>query len=385
MSDLKITDIKLRPAGKYLFVQVETNEGIVGIGEDGVWGFLGAAESVIDKFKEYLVGKDPFKIEHYWNYLYRSMYFRGSIVMAALSAIDIALWDIKGKALGVPVYELLGGKVRDKARSYDVAFEFTPEGVAKGAKELKKDGFTAMRLLLTGNGNDQKHPQLNVTQGIFSHKIAYYTECVKAVRDAVGDDFDILMDVHRSLSVPEAIELCNSVEKYHPYYIEDPIAPDNFDILSDLNSHINIPIADGERNINIQEHEMLIRRGVQYVRPDMCVCGGITAGKKIAAIAEASYSLVVPHNPLGPVSTAACLQLAAAIPNFAIMEFPSFYRTGHEKPMIKEPFTWKDGYMDIPDRPGLGVELVDDLEEKFPVAQRSLGAQRAWDGSVVDI
>lgn len=385
MSDLKITDIKLRPASKYLFVQVETNQGITGLGEDGVWGFLDSAQGIIDEFKKYLIGKDPFNIEYYWNYLYRSMYFRGSVIMGALSAIDIALWDIKGKALGVPVYELLGGKVRDKARSYDVAFKFTPDGVAEGAKELQKDGFTAMRLLLTGNGNDMAHPNLNIKQGIFSHKISYYVACVKAVRDAVGDDFDILIDVHRSLSIPEAEEFSNAVEKYHPYYIEDPIPPDNFDAIRELNSHINIPIADGERNINIQEHEMLIQRGVQYVRPDMCVCGGITAGKKIAAAAEASYAQIVPHNPLGPVSTAACLQLAAAIPNFSIMEFPSFYRKGKESNMIKQAFTWKDGYMDIPDRPGLGIELIDDLEKKFPVAQRRLHAQIAWDGSVVDI
>lgn len=384
---MKITDIKLRPASKYLFVQVETDEGITGLGEAGVWGFLDATQGVIDSFKKYLVGKNPFNIEDHWNYLYRSMYFRGSIIMSALSAIDMALWDIKGKTLGVPVYELLGGKVRDKARCYDVAFAFTPEDVKKGVKELKDAGFTAMRVMITKDVNrNDPNATLPAKQQIFSLYIQHYVDIVKAAREAGGKDFDLLLDVHRSMSVPEVKTFAREVEKYRPYFIEDPIPPDNFETLGDVAQSTTIPIANGERNINIQEFEMQYSIGkIVYCRPDMAVVGGITAGKKIAAIAEGHYGLVVPHNPLGPVATAACLQLAAAIPNFAILEFPSFYRKGNEGQMIKDPFTWQDGYMDIPDSPGLGIELIDDLEEKFPLHQRSLSAPRMFDGSVTDI
>lgn len=148
---MKITDLTLIPASKYLFVKIITDTGISGIGEVGAWGFIDAAAECLKKFRGYLVGKDPFQIEHHNQYMYRSMYFRGAILMSAISAIDIALWDIKGKALGVPVYELLGGRTRDKVRSYGAVFQFTPEAMAKGCLELKKQGFTCARLMITGD------------------------------------------------------------------------------------------------------------------------------------------------------------------------------------------------------------------------------------------
>ena len=211
-------------------------------------------------------------------------------------------------------------------------------------------------------------------------------EAVKACREAVGNDFDLILECHRSLSPSEAIAFANGVEQYHPLFLEDPIAPDNIDAMADIAQRTNIPVATGERFINIQEFEMLMKRnGAKYVRPDVCALGGITPCKKVAAIAEANYVQIVPHNPLGPVSTAACLQLDASIPNFAIQEFPSFYHQGNESRMTKEPLCEEEGYIIVPNGAGIGIELVDDICEQFPQKQRSISAQIAFDGSVYDI
>ena len=380
---MKITDLTLIPASKYLFVKIITDTGISGIGEVGVWGFIDAAAECLKKFRGYLVGKDPFQIEHHNQYMYRSMYFRGAILMSAISAIDIALWDIKGKALGVPVYELLGGRTRDKVRSYGAVFQFTPEAMAKGCLELKKQGFTCARLMITG---DMSQTQTGMEDDIFNGKVKKYTDMVAACRQAVGEDFDFVLECHRSLTPSEAIAFGNAVEKYHPLFLEDPIAPDNVEVMADVASKISIPIATGERCINIQEMELIMtKKAARYVRPDVCALGGITPAKKVAAMAEANYVGIVPHNPLGPVSTAACLQLDASIPNFTIQEFPSFYLQGGEAAMLKEPLEVEHGYIKVPNRPGIGIELIDDISEKFPPRQRGINAQINYDGSVRDL
>ena len=380
---MKITDLTLIPASKYLFVKIITDTGISGIGEVGAWGFIDAAAECLKKFRGYLVGKDPFQIEHHNQYMYRSMYFRGAILMSAISAIDIALWDIKGKALGVPVYELLGGRTRDKVRSYGAVFQFTPEAMAKGCLELKKQGFTCARLMITG---DMSQTQTGMEDDIFNGKVKKYTDMVAACRQAVGEDFDFVLECHRSLTPSEAIAFGNAVEKYHPLFLEDPIAPDNVEVMADVASKISIPIATGERCINIQEMELIMtKKAARYVRPDVCALGGITPAKKVAAMAEANYVGIGPHNPLGPVSTAACLQLDASIPNFTIQEFPSFYLQGGEAAMLKEPLEVEHGYIKVPNRPGIGIELIDDISEKFPPKQRGINAQINYDGSVRDL
>lgn len=380
---MKITDLELVPASKYLFIKLHTDEGIVGIGEVGAWGFIDGTIGVLNKLKDYIVGKNPFQIEHHWQYMYRSMYFRGSVIMSAIAAIDIALWDIKGKALNVPVYELLGGKCRDKVRSYPAVFKFTAESMAEECVRLQKKGFTAARLMITG---DMRKPVCDREESIFNTKIEKYVEMVRACREAVGRDFDLCLEVHRSMTPAEAISFANQVEKYNPLFLEDPIPPDNIDVMADVANKINIPVTTGERNINIQEFEMMMhRKAARYVRPDLCALGGITPSKKVAAMAEANYVGIIPHNPLGPVSTAACLQLDAAIPNLTIQEFPSFYESGDEGKMIKEPLEIEEGFIVVPDRPGIGIELVDNITELFPPMQRSIRAQLGYDGSVVDL
>lgn len=380
---MKITGMEIIPASKYLFVRIHTDSGISGIGEAGAWGYLDGVVGILKKFEAYLIGKNPFPIEHHWNYLYRSMYFRGSVIMSALSAVDIALWDIKGKALGVPVYELLGGKCRSKVRSYEAIFQFHAKAMAEACINLKERGYDAARLMITG---DMGKTTADRKSSIYSCKVQEYIERVKACREAVGDDFDLILECHRSMDPMEAAAFAKGVEVYRPLFLEDPIPPDNIDAMADLAMRTTIPIATGERFINIQEFEMTFhRKAAKYVRPDVCALGGLTPSKKVAAMAEANYAKVVPHNPLGPVSTAACLQLDAAIPNFAIQEFPSFYHQGNEAEMTREAFTEKDGYLLIPESPGIGIELVNDITEKFPPKQRSISAQTAFDGSVYDI
>lgn len=380
---MKITSIEMIPASKYLFVKVHTDAGITGIGEIGAWGYLDGTVGVLKKLEGYIIGQDPMRIEHHWQFMYRSMYFRGSIVMSAISAIDIALWDIKGKALGVPVYELLGGKCRDKVRTYPAIFKFTPEEMAEECKEIKAQGFTAARLMITG---DIRKKTADYEDGIFSYRVATQIARVKACREAVGDDFDLILEIHRSMNPMDAIAFAKGVEAYRPLFLEDPIPPDSNAVMAEIAEKTWLPIASGERFINIQEFEdLLSRKGARYVRPDVCALGGITPSKKVAAIAESHYVEIVPHNPLGPVSTAACLQLDAAVPNVCIQEFPSFYHQGNESQMIQQPLELDHGYLVVPDAPGIGIELVENIAELFPPAQRSINCQISFDGSVRDI
>ena len=381
---MKITDVKLIYAKHYLFVHICTDEGIVGLGEAGNWGYLGATAAAIEKFIPYLIGKDPFRIEDFNQNFYRSVYFRGSVIMSAISAIDIALWDIKGKKLGVPVYELLGGRVRDKIRVYasPMSKATDPKSLTESYRQLKAQGFTAAKIFVNGpirSANDGRDE-------FFSGRIEDELEKVRICREAVGNDFDFILEVHRGMTVPEAVAFGREVEKYRPMVLEDPVTPDNMDSMAEVALRVNVPIATGERFTNLKEFEMLLaRRAAQYVRPDVCAVGGITTSKKICAVAEAHDVLVIPHNPLGPVSTAACLQICACIPNLGIQELPGFCLNGAEDKMVKEPLRFENGCMVIPDAPGIGVELAEDAVELYPASERgSNEAKRAFDGSVKD-
>lgn len=381
---MKITDVKLIYAKHYLFVHVYTDEGIVGLGEAGNWGYLGATAAAIEKFSSYLIGKDPFAIEDINQNFLRSVYFRGSVIMSAISAIDLALWDIKGKKLGVPVYELLGGKTREKVRVYASVMTKTedPEVLAKGYLDLKANGFTAAKIFVNG-------PIRSSNEGrdeFFSGRIQNELEKVRICREAVGYDFDFILEAHRGMTVPEAVSFGRAVEVYRPMVLEDPIGPDNIDSMAEVAAKIGVPIATGERYTNLREFEMLLsRRAAQYIRPDVCAIGGITTAKKVCALAEAHDVLVIPHNPLGPVSTAACLQICASIPNLGIQELPEFCINGAEDSMVKEPLRFQNGCMVIPGAPGIGVELAENIEKLYPANERgSNAAKRAFDGSVKD-
>ena len=381
---MKITEIKTRKVKHYLFVQVYTDAGIVGLGEAGNWAQLNATEAAIHKFGEYLIGKDPCRIEDYNQNFYRSQYFRGSVIMSAISALDIALWDIKGKALGVPVYELLGGPTRDKVRVYASPMTKVqePKALAESYVQLKEMGFTAAKIFVNGPISSKKDGR----DEFFSGRIEDELEKVRLCREAVGYEFDFVLEVHRGMTLPEAVTFGRAVEKYRPMVLEDPVPPDNMDTMAQVAAKVGVPIASGERFINLREFQVLLsRQAVQYVRPDVCAVGGITTSKKICSLAEAHDVLVIPHNPLGPVSTAACLQICASIPNLGIQELPGFCLNGAEDAMVKMPLSFENGCTLVPDGPGIGIELADNAEELYPSKERGgAAAKRGFDGCVKD-
>ncbi len=385
---MKITDVKVLPIDRYLFVQVHTDEGIVGLGESGAWGYLEASGEVVKSFKEYLIGKDPLRIEHHWQVLYRCTHFRGAAIMGALSAVDIALWDIAGKYFGAPCYQLLGGKCRDRARVYGHVIGSTKEELLRGCVQAKAAGYTAVGHLTPFLDESRNVPYYKT----HTDKIQDAVQTVAAYREAVGDEVDLCIEVHRRLDPAEAIVLGRAIEPYRPFFYEDPIRPDNIDAMAEVAQKIAVPIATGERIHTIYEFEMLLtRNAVQYVRPDVCMAGGITHCKKIAALAEAHYVDVAPHNPLSPVSTAACVQLAACIPNFALQEYPRGEGEPPKSEIVSGALTLEDGFLIIPDAPGIGVELAEGAMEKYPfVSHRPLLDEGMMvtrlhvDGSVVD-
>jgi galactonate dehydratase len=276
----------------------------------------------------------------------------------------------------------LGGKTRNKIRTYASGFTSqTAEEMAKGCKVLKERGFTAAKLFLSEPASTP-----DGEREFFSSKIELLVEKIKHCREAVGNDFDLVLEMHRSLTIPETIALCREVEQYRPFGIEDPIIPDNPDAMGTLAQKINIPIATGERFIYMREFETLLaRNGACYIRPDVCAVGGISQAKKVAAIAEAHCVQIIPHNPLGPVSTAACVQLAACIPNLGIQELPDFCLDGREDALVKKPLTVEKGCIIVPDSPGIGIELSDNAAELFPAKDRATkGSKISFDGSVLD-
>jgi len=384
---VKITKVEPLMVDRFCFVRIETDKGITGIGESGTWGQLEASAAAITKYAEYLVGKDPRPIEHHWNVMLRANHFTGGAINGAVAAIDIALWDIKGKSLGVPVYELLGGKMRNKARLYGHVKGRTIEKLVEESKRLKAQGFNALGHLNPMLDEDEEKPYFKT----HAAKVEEAIDNVRRLREAVGKDVDLCIEIHRRMTPPEAIALGRGIEKYTPMFFEDPLRPNSFDAMAWVADHIPIPVATGERFISIYQFQTLLtRHAVQYLRPDVCLCGGITGTKKVAAIAEAHDTKIVPHNPLSPVSLAACLQISACIPNFAIQEYPSRtpdldgsadllgagIATGLAEPV--------DGFIAIPDAPGIGLELVAGVEKKFPPKPRPIRMRPHVDGSVVD-
>lgn len=394
---MKIINVRVIPANSFLYVKVYTDEGIEGVGESGTWGFLNASAEAVESFKTYLIGKDPLQIEHHWQYMYRCFHFRGAAVMGALSAIDIALWDIAGKYHGVPVYQLLGGRCRDKIRTYFHVSGSTTQELLESCLQAKAQGYNAVGHLSPFLDEPRGKPYFES----YSTMITQAVDRVRQIREAVGYEMDLCLELHRRMKPGEAIAFARLVEQYVPMFLEDPIVPDNFDSMALVASRSNVPIATGERIHTIQEYEMLLsRNAMSYARTSVCICGGITGARKIAAIAEAHGALIVPHNPLSPVSTAACMQVAAAVENFAIQELPD-----HEGISATERFTSSDqldiksfrqsdmvtwvprvenGFALLPDAPGIGIELVDDVEIKFPFKRRNINTRQHIDGSIVD-
>lgn len=343
---MKITKIKtmlVKP--RWCFLKMYTDEGLVGNGEAIVEGRAKTVMQAVEELEYYLVGEDPRKIEHHWQSMYRHAFYRGGPVLSsALSGVEQAMWDILGKSLEVPVYQLLGGACRDKIRIYSGCGGGTPEACAKNAKTLVDKGFTALK---TGVG---KVPMRIVdTPKVINEAIEKFA----AMREAVGDEVDIGIDFHGQVSPAMAIRLAQAYEPYKPMFIEEPCLPENVDTMVTVARSTSIPVATGERLFTKWGfREILEKQAAAILQPDLCHAGGIFECRKIAAMAETYYAAIAPHNPLGPISLAACFQLDACTPNFLVQE-----HTTLGEGYLKEPFVMEDGYVDIPRKPGLGIEL----------------------------
>ena len=353
---------------RWLFLKVHTDADIVGLGEPLLEGRARTVATAVDELADYLVGKDARQVAHHWQAIYRHAFYRGGpILTSALSGIDQALWDIKGKALGVPVYELLGGPTRDKIRVYGRASR--PEHV----KEQIDKGFRTLKTNVA-----KKRPARIVENKAF---IDYAVERFAALREAAGPEIDIGIDFHGAISPQTAMTLIKAYEPFHPMFIEEPIQCQNVDLMADIAKKTHIPIATGERIFTKWGFREILEKGAaSIVQPDLCHAGGITEVRLIAGMAESYYAAIAPHNPMGPISLAAGLQIAASIPNFLVQEQKSL---GHG--YITEPFEMIDGYTPLPTKPGLGIELDEDaVADKIGHDWTSPEQYDADDGSVVD-
>ncbi|MQF70360.1 mandelate racemase/muconate lactonizing enzyme family protein [SAR202 cluster bacterium AD-812-D07_MRT_10900m] len=334
---------------------------------------------VVKKFAGYLVGKDPLQIEHHWQYLYRMGPFRGSVLSGALSAVDIALWDIKGKSFEAPVWQLLGGKVREKIRLHLLMGGSMQDGttVAEGlrlnALAAAEEGFTAIKTDPLPIGFESM---------TLSRLIHDTRENVAAMREGAGLDVDIILEIHRKLTPMNAIALAEHLVEFRPLFYEDPVQIDSIKSQGEIARRTTLPVANGERMHNIWEfRELFEAGGSQYVRPDLGLGGGITHVKKIAGLAESYHSALVTHNFLGPVLTAAACNIDTSIPNFLTQE----YSKEDEAPvnsMFSTAWKREGGFIPVPDSPGIGVTVDGDALKASVFAPRDLGVPIRVDGSV---
>ena len=391
--NLKITKLEtflVKP--RWLFLKIHTNAGIVGLGEPITEGRALTCAEAVKEIEPYLVGKDPRPVAKHWQAIYRHAFYRGGpILTSALSGIDQALWDIKGKALGVPVYELLGGPTRDRVRVY--AHASRPEQM----KALQAKGFTAFKTGVakrrrsrppqTG-ADGQLETRLYQSRGNPASRyietpaeIQYAAETFAELRKTMGNDVDIAIDFHGAISPATAKLLIKAYEPYQPMFIEEPCQAQNHDVMAEIARGTYLPIATGERVFTKWGfREVLEKKAATVLQPDLCHAGGITEVRLIAGMAEAYYADVAPHNPLGPISLAAGVQLSASIPNFLCQEQVSL-----GEGYLKQPFQVRDGYLELPKGPGLGIELDENaLADKLGHDWKNPESYDPEDGSVVD-
>ena len=391
---MKITDVKTflvhdreRPTRNYTFVKIYTDEGVTGLGEAGVTGRELAVRGMVESFAPILQGMDPTRIEHIWQTLWRGHFFRGGHVhSAAVAAIDIALWDLRGKVLGVPVYDLLGGRTRDYARCYchvqQPGAGHGPRGAIDAmvdyAKGQVEQGWQFIRFG-AGEGSRQG------AEGIYeqSRAVRWTVDAFGALRDAVGPEVEICVDFHQRTTPPYAIELARELQPMRPFFIEDPLRAENPKEFAYLRQHISVPIATGEQLPSKWDWRDLIEQDLMdYCRVDLCICGGLTEARKVAGWCETHYIEQVPHNPLGPVSTAACLHFDLSTPLFAVQELT--WRPDILADIVTTDMRLEGGNLYSGGSPGLGVELDDEAALAEPYQMAGAHILHREDNSVSD-
>lgn len=381
---MKITDIKLyKVPPRWLFLKIETDEGLVGWGEPVVEGRAETVRTAVEECRSNLIGENPLRIENIWQTLYRGGFYRGGpVMMSAIAGIDQALWDIKGKYYNAPVYELLGGSCREKMRVYQWVGGDRPHNLAEAAKEAYANGFTAIKVLAC--------EELNYVDS-FS-KVTEVLERIASVRDALGYKIEIAIDFHGRVHKSMAKVLAKELEQYHPMFIEEPVLAQQNESLRDIAMHSNIPIATGERMFTRWDFKKILQEGyVDIIQPDPSHAGGISECHRLAAMAEAYDVSVAFHSPLGPVALSACLQLDFATPNALIQEQSLGMHYNKENDLLdylldKSDFVYADGYMQPLKKPGLGVEVNEEyLIERSKVEHDwKANIWRLPDGSITE-
>jgi galactonate dehydratase len=351
---MKITGVKaiLADGGAriFVFVKIETDQpGLVGWGEASLESKSRAVAGCIADMEPMILGEDPRRIEYLWQILYRGAFWRlGVIGMSAISGIDQALWDIKGKDLGKPVYELLGGPVRNKVRMYTHFGGDTPDAAVRSAMSKVEKGWTAIKTV--------PMPPTNLLEG--PKAVRESAEKLRAVREAVGEDIDILLDFHGRVTPQMAIQYARAYEPYHPLFIEEPVQAEGPDAMAQVKRATTIPIATGERLVTRWGYRRILEtEAASLLQPDCCHAGGISEVRKIGTMAEVYYAGLAPHNPYGPVSTAACIQVDFVAPNFVIQEIVDPDDIPEAMTFVKEPLPIVAGHILPPTRPGIGVEV----------------------------
>ena len=355
---MKITNMTLyKVPPRWLFLKVETDEGITGWGEPIIEGRADTVRTAVEEFKNYLLGKNPMTIEDHWQYMYRSGFYRGGPeVMSAISGIDQALWDIKGKYYNAPVYDLLGGACRDKLKVYRWIGGDRPDAVKNSALEAIGQGYSAVKM----NATEELHYIDSFSE------IEKVCERLAVVRDTVGYKLDIAVDFHGRVHKPMAKVLAKELEQFHLMFIEEPVLPQNNEALREVANHTSTPIATGERMFSRWEFKNLLEAGyVDIIQPDLSHAGGISECKKIAAMAEAYDVAVAPHCPLGPIALSACVQLDICTPNVFIQEQSlgiHYNKGGDLLDYLADAsvYRYNNGFIDIISKPGLGIEINED-------------------------
>lgn len=368
------------PRKRTRLVKITTDEGLVGWGETTLEGRPASTCAAVDEMADYLVGKDPLRIEHHWQHIYRSSFFRGGpVVMSALSGIDQALWDITGKAFGVPCHRLLGGHVRDRIRVYAHwgIHSLTDEGQARSRERLErlqKMGCTAFKGGPGGTWRGHEPPSI----------IDDFVKRAFLMREWVGPDVEICFDFHGKMTPALAIEICHEIKGMRPMFVEEPVPQENVDALKLVSDHVPFPIATGERLLTRWGfREIFEKHAVALIQPDGSHVGGISELKKVANMAEVYYMHIMPHCAIGPVAFAACMQVDAVVPNFLIQEqVDACLGDG----LLREDWVVKDGFIELPTRPGLGFEIDEDAAERNTDYTEELGGEFYYpsDGSVAD-
>jgi L-alanine-DL-glutamate epimerase-like enolase superfamily enzyme len=377
---MKITDMKTfvvgMPGHNTILVKIETDEGPYGIGEASLAGRDRGVLGVLEHFAPLLVGRDPARIEDTWQELYRNTFWRGGpILLSAISGIDLALWDLKGKRLGVPIYDLLGGKTRDRIRVYTHVDGRDDAELIERTHERIALGFTALRIVPTLFNADPWDSRRSVRATV---------QTIARLREAVGSDVDLLVDVHHRFTPMENVQLARGVEPHDLFFIEDPLPPDNLQSYQLLRAKIDVPLATGEAMVTKWSFKYLIENElIDYLRIDPIHVGGITETKKIAIMGEVHDVDLALHNPTSPVCAAACVQVDASASNFGIQE--AIFQPDWMREIFPVQPEVRDGAFDVSDRPGLGLEFDEAAARRYSTERLTeLPHLRRADGSVTD-